>query len=192
MEKIPFVTENFNQHKFVLEKTIKNNVEKIIFISSVLTKVIKNNSIIFWCGNGGSASDSQHLAAELIGRFKNDRRPLKSISLNSDTSVMTCISNDYSYEDLFKRQIEGLGSKGDVIIVISTSGESENIIRVLKKAKDLKIYTIAFLGKFGGRAKDIADYSIIIDSQSTARIQEMHILIGHIIVDLIEKELGYD
>ena len=139
---------------------------------------------------GGSAGDSQHLAAELIGRFKLDRKPLKSIALTTDTSAITCISNDYSYDKVFERQIEGLGEKGDVLIGISTSGNSLNIVNALKKSNDLGVKSIGLLGKDGGLAKSVANYSIIVESDSTARIQEMHIMIGQIFCDLIEHGLS--
>ncbi len=147
--------------------------------------------LFFFCGNGGSASDSQHLTAEFIGRFKRERKPFKAISLNSDTSVLTCISNDFEFDDIFSRHIEALGSGNDLLIAISTSGKSINIVNVLKKAKSKGLKTIAFLGKDCGIAKNFADISLIIPSYSTARIQEMHILIGHILCDLVEKELGF-
>ena len=145
---------------------------------------------IFWCGNGGSASDSQHLAGELVGRFIGDRRPLKSIALNADTSVMTCIVNDYGYDYIFSRQVEALGSKGDVLIGITTSGNSGNILKAFEVANNLKMTTIGLLGKGGGEAKNISQHSLIINSQSTARIQEAHITVGHILCELIELGLN--
>ena len=145
---------------------------------------------IFWCGNGGSASDSQHLAGELVGRFIDERRPLKSIALNADTSVMTCIVNDYGYDYIFSRQVEALGSKGDVLIGITTSGNSGNILKAFEVANNLKMTTIGLLGKGGGEAKNISQHSLIINSQSTARIQEAHITVGHILCDLIELGLN--
>ena len=145
---------------------------------------------IFWCGNGGSASDSQHLAGELVGRFIGDRKPLKSIALNADTSVMTCIVNDYGYDYIFSRQVEALGSKGDVLIGITTSGNSGNILKAFEVANNLKMTTIGLLGKGGGEAKNISQHSLIINSQSTARIQEAHITVGHILCDLIELGLN--
>ena len=132
-------------------------------------------------------SDSQHLAAELIGRFEKDRPPLKSISLNTDTSVITALSNDYSYDTVYQRQLEVLGDAKDLLVVISTSGNSKNIINVLKEAKKKKIFSIALLGRDGGEAKKISNLSIIVPSHSTARIQEMHILIGHIVCSCVES-----
>src|SRR6056300_512947 len=159
-------------------------------IAQTLIQALKDHKTIFWCGNGGSASDSQHLAGELIGRFVGDRKPLKSIALNADSAVMTCIVNDYGYEHIFSRQIEGLGSKGDVLIGISTSGNSANVLNAFKSAKNIGVNTIGLLGNGGGKAKKIVDNSIIIPSKTTARIQEMHILVGHILCDLIENGLN--
>jgi len=174
---------------FKLNEKIISFSDKIEQIAEKAVSVLKKEGTIFWCGNGGSASDSQHLAAELVGRFEKDRPPLKSIALNTDTSIMTAISNDYSYDLVFKRQLEVLGNKKDLLIAISTSGNSKNIIKVLEEAKKKKLYSVALLGKNGGEAKNIADLSIIIPSQSTARIQEMHILIGHLICSFVEKNI---
>lgn len=145
---------------------------------------------IFWCGNGGSASESSHLAAELIGRFKNNRRPFPSISLASDLGVITCIANDFGYEEIFSRQLEGLAKKEDLLVVLSTSGNSENVLQALAAAKKIGVHTIALLGKDGGRAKFIADHSIIVDSNETARIQEVHLLLGHTFCEYAELKMG--
>ena len=151
---------------------------------------LKNENTIFWCGNGGSAAESSHLAVELIGRFKNNRRSLPSLSLNADTSAITCIANDFGYDEIFARQLEGLGKKGDVLIVLSSSGKSENILRVLQKAKGMGITSIALLGKGGGQAVALSDFAIVIESDETARIQEMHLLLGHTLCEYAEIALG--
>jgi len=158
--------------------------------AKVIANALQNKNTIFWCGNGGSAAESSHLAVELIGRFKNNRRSLPSLSLNADTSAITCIANDFGYDEIFSRQLEGLGKKGDVLVVLSTSGNSENISRVLRKAKDLGVVSIALLGKGGGIAASLSDYSIVIDSEETARIQEVHLLLGHTLCEYAEIELG--
>lgn len=160
--------------------------------AEVIANALRNENTIFWCGNGGSAADSSHLAVELIGRFKNNRRSLPSLSLNADTSAITCIANDFGYEEIFARQLEGLGKKGDVLVVLSSSGKSENILRVLRKAKDLGVTSIALLGKGGGSAVSLSELSIVIDSEETARIQEMHLLLGHTLCEFAEIELGID
>ena len=189
MNKIQIIESHFNDHANLLNK-MPLLFKDIDNISRILINCLKKKKTIFWCGNGGSASDSQHLAGELVGRFVGDRKPLKSIALNADSAVMTCIVNDYGYEHLFSRQIEGLGSKGDVLIGISTSGNSVNVLNALKSAKNIGIHTIGLLGNNGGKAKRIVDNSIIIPSKTTARIQEMHILVGHILCDLIEDGLN--
>lgn len=184
------ISSHIQEHKKVLNSFNDEMIEKIEDVTNILVDALSNGNTIFWCGNGGSAGDSQHLAAELIGRFKLDRKPLKSIALTTDTSAITCISNDYSYDKVFERQIEGLGEKGDVLIGISTSGNSLNIVNALKKSNDLGVKSIGLLGKDGGLAKSVANYSIIVESDSTARIQEMHIMIGQIFCDLIEHGLS--
>ena len=158
--------------------------------AKVMTNALRKENTIFWCGNGGSAAESSHLAVELIGRFKNNRRSLPSLSLNADTSAITCIANDFGYDEIFARQLEGLGKKGDVLVVLSSSGKSENILRVLHRAKDLGVTSIAFLGKGGGSAVSLSDFSIVIDSEDTARIQELHLLLGHTLCEYAEIELG--
>ena len=157
--------------------------------AKVIADTLKKNGTVFWCGNGGSAAESSHLAVELIGRFKNNRKSLPSISLNADSSAITCIANDFGYEEIFARQLEGLGKKGDVLIVLSTSGESENIVRVLCKAKEMGITSIALLGKGGGRAASLSNHAIIVNSDETARIQELHLLFGHTFCEYAEIAL---
>ena len=189
---LEIIKSNILEHKNVLDTFNKNEIKKIITISDVIMSSIKKKGKIIWCGNGGSASDSQHLAAELIGRFKSNRKPLKSISLNSDTSVLTCISNDFGYENIFARQIEALASKNDTLIVISTSGNSQNIINAIKIAKKMKIKVVGLLGKGGGNCKKILNKYLIVNSNNTARIQEMHIMIGHILCEIIENKYGIE
>ena len=183
------IQRNLIEHKEVFDQ-LHSLEPQITDVANLLIDVLNNGNTIFWCGNGGSASDCQHLAGELIGRFKGNRKPLKSIALNSDSAVMTCIVNDYGYEHIFSRQIEALGDEGDVLIGISTSGRSENVNNALKKAKEKNLHTVGFLGKDGGAALQIASHTIVVPSQSTARIQEMHITIGHILCELIEEGLG--
>ena len=182
------IKKHIFEHKSVIDSMdgIEGDIE---IIAEQMIKCLRENGTIFWCGNGGSASDSQHLAGELIGRFIDDRRPLKSIALNADSAVMTCITNDYGYEHIYSRQIEGLGSKGDILVGISTSGNSHNIVNALDMANKKGLFTVGLLGKGGGKAAKLAQQSAIIRSNSTGRIQEMHILIGHILCDLIESGL---
>ena len=183
------IDKNFDEHFSTLE-LVNDKLDEIIeLVGKELAASLANGGTLFWCGNGGSASDSQHLAAELVGRFKKNRRALRSVALTTDTSVLTCVANDYSYNDIFSRQIEALGRSGDVLVGISTSGNSDNVIQALKTAREMGLITIAMLGKDGGTTKKLVDHSLIIPSNSTARIQEMHILIGHILCEIIEKEL---
>jgi D-sedoheptulose 7-phosphate isomerase len=187
MEKI--IQSNLKEHMEVFSQihTLEDDIKGI---ANLIIMSLKNDKTIYWCGNGGSASDAQHLTGELIGRFKGNRRPLKSISLNADSAVMTCIVNDYGYEHLFSRQLQALGTEGDILVGISTSGNSDNVNNAFKVAKDIKIHTVGLLGKGGGKSFRLVDHSILIPSQSTARIQEMHITVGHILCELIEEGLG--
>ena len=183
------IKKHILEHTAVLDSIMQLD-ESIEKVSYILINCLEKGGTIFWCGNGGSASDSQHLAGELVGRFVGDRKPLKSISLTADSAVMTCIVNDYGYKHIFSRQIEALGVEGDVLVGISTSGNSENVLSAFKAAKQKGISTVGLLGKGGGKGSDLVDQSIIVPSKSTARVQEMHILIGHIICDLIEEGLN--
>jgi len=169
---------------------INNNLEQISYcaekISTYIKKTLKDGKTIFFAGNGGSAADCEHLAGELIGRYKKNRKPYKAISLTTDTSVITCIANDFGYDKVFERQLEGIGQMGDLLIVFSTSGTSKNIINALKIAKKIKIKSVSLLGNKGGKCKNLSDYSYIVPSKSTANIQETHHLIGHIFCRLVD------
>ena len=184
------ISAHFNEHLKVITESAAICLEATTIVGRQISESLAKDRTLFWCGNGGSAADSQHLAAEFVGRFKKDRKALRSIALTTDTSVLTCVANDYSYEDIFSRQLEALARDADVLVAISTSGNSENILRALRTARELGVKTIALLGKDGGEAKALADMAIVIPSESTARIQEAHILIGHILCDMIEQELG--
>lgn len=183
------IVEHINEHLALIGKIDDDVQGDILKVSKIISSSIQRGGTIFWCGNGGSSSDSQHLAAELVGRFDKERSAIRSISLTADSAVLTCISNDYGYENIFSRQIEALGKKGDVLVVISTSGNSKNVIKVTNQANKQNLITIGLLGKGGGEVMKNCDNRILIPSVITARIQEMHILIGHILCDLIEKEL---
>jgi D-sedoheptulose 7-phosphate isomerase len=144
------------------------------------------------CGNGGSAADSQHLAAEFTGRFIKDRVPLAAIALSTDSSALTCIANDYSFDEVFYRQLVGLGRAGDSLIAISTSGNSRNVIRAAEAARAVGIRTVGLLGRDGGKLRGLCDVAIVVPSPSTARIQEAHIFIGHTLCGLVEQTLNLD
>jgi D-sedoheptulose 7-phosphate isomerase len=158
-------------------------------IARVMADAIHRGNQVMWCGNGGSAGDSQHLSAELVGRFRRERRGMPSIALTTDTSVLTSIANDYGYEAVFSRQVEALGRKGDVLVGISTSGNSHNVIAALEAAKVYGLTTIAFTGAGGGRMAGLADFLFAVGSRETARVQEAHILAGHMICDWLELDL---
>lgn len=185
-----FIQSNLEEHQQVIKLVRETLAGPIKTVAHLLAQSLANGGTLFWCGNGGSASDSQHLAAELVGRFKKNRRPLRSVALTTDTSILTCVANDFGYDDIFARQVEALGRPGDMLVGISTSGNSENILRAFKVAKSLGMMSCALLGKGGGQAKALVDHALIIPSDTTARIQESHILIGHIFCELIEQELG--
>ena len=185
-----------NQFKKYLKEHIEISAslfdisEQVHTASNLCIKTLKNGGKIIFFGNGGSASDSQHLSSELIGRFQKDRIPLAAISLTTDTSAITAISNDYTFENIFSRQLSALGKKGDCVFALSTSGNSKNVLNAIKLSKEIGISSISLLGNNGGLIKSFSDIPIVVPSQSTARIQEFHIFIGHVICSNIEKGLG--
>ena len=164
-------------------------VEKIRQVSEAIAKALKNNNKVILFGNGGSAADAQHIACEFVGRFMKERRSLPAISLTTNTSCLTAIANDYSYDIVFERQVEAFVKPGDVVIGISTSGKSKSVIRGILKAKELGAFTVGLTGRSGGDLVNAADVCIRVPSDSTPRIQEAHITIGHIISELVEDEL---
>jgi D-sedoheptulose 7-phosphate isomerase len=167
-------------------KSVMALEEEIQKATQICLEALRNGNKILIFGNGGSAADAQHIAAEFVGRYKKERISLPAIALTTDTSAITAIGNDYGYEYVFSRQVEGLAVDGDVLIGISTSGNSENVYKAFETEKNVQ--KISLLGKSGGTIKDISDLSIIIPSNNTPRIQEMHITIGHIICELIDNE----
>lgn len=157
-------------------------------IARAMTATLRAGGKILWCGNGGSAGDSQHLAAEIVGRFRRERRGLPSMALTTDTSILTSVANDYGYEAVFSRQVEALGVPGDLLVGISTSGNSPNVVAALQAARNQKLVTVAFTGAGGGRMSPLVDHLFAIASCDTARIQEAHMLAGHMICDWIELD----
>lgn len=188
-------------NEMTVEREIKNSLEQISknFIaleekSDVIEKIanlwieaLKRGNKVIFCGNGGSAADSQHLAAELMGRYKIDRAPMPALSLTTDTSALTAIGNDYGYKNVFSRPLKGIGNKGDVLVGISTSGNSENILDAYKVAQEKGISTVAFTGNSGGEMIKVADITLNVPSNITNNIQEMHIASGHIICGIVEN-----
>ncbi len=171
---------------FLQEKSNLNLIDKI---SDTVIDAFISGKKVFFCGNGGSASEAQHLAAELSGKFKIDRKPLPAEACHINPSFITAVSNDYSFEKSYERYIEAFGNKGDILFGLSTSGNSENVVRAFLKAREMGLITVALTGNSGGRLKDLADFLLTIHSENVPRIQEMHLLVGHIICETVEREL---
>ena len=168
--------------------TVNEQQELLETIAREMAAALHRGNQILWCGNGGSAGDSQHLAAEIVGRFRRERRGLPSMALTTDTSILTSVANDYGYEAVFARQVEAMGRPGDVLVGISTSGNSHNVICALEAARPRAMTTVAFTGEGGGRMGALADHLFAVGSRDTARIQEAHILAGHMICDWLELD----
>lgn len=183
------VKKSIKEHLGVIERLEEASPE-ILKISRVLQEMIKNDGHLFICGNGGSAADSQHIAGEWRGHFEKERRPLRATALTVDTSTITAIGNDYGFEYIFARQLVALARGGDVLIAISTSGNSKNILEAIKTAKKIGVTTIGLTGEDGGQLAQIADYQIKIPSNRTPRIQEGHELIFHILCELVDAEIS--
>ena len=175
-----------------LKTSLLSNTDILNAVNNTINEIVtcyNAGGKVLWCGNGGSAADAQHLAAELSGRFYYDRPPLFSEALHVNTSYITAVANDYSYDIIYSRLVEAMGKKGDVLIGLSTSGNSANVIKALEKANEMGITTIAFTGKTGGKMNGIGKYLINIPSTDTPRIQECHMLLGHTICELVEMNL---
>ena len=186
-----FVEKSFDEisENFIRIKTLAPVVSEI---AQVWIEALQNGNKVIFCGNGGSAADSQHLSAELMGRYKFDRDPLSALSLTTDTSALTAIGNDYGYENVFSRPLKGIGKKGDVLVGISTSGNSRNVLEAFKTAKAMGIRTVAFTGRGGGKMKEDADICLNVPAAATNSIQEMHIACGHIICGIVEAAMFPD
>ena len=181
------LNDSFNN----LQKVI-NDKGLILEIETITTKIIKafkDGNKLLLCGNGGSASDAQHIAAELSGRFIKERKPLYAEALHVNSSYMTAVSNDYGFESTYSRMLEAIGEKGDVLIALSTSGNSENVVNAVKMANSLDMLSVGMSGATGGKIKELCQHNIIIPSSNTARIQEAHIIVGHIFCQIIEEKL---
>ena len=179
------IQHSIDEHSSVINSLFNYSAE-IEQIATLVVNTLKTGKKILLMGNGGSAGDAQHIAAELVGRFSKERRGLPAIALTTDTSILTSVANDYGYEHIFTRQVEALANTDDLVIGISTSGNSNNVLQALKAAKSLDCKTVALLGKDGGKIKNFVDLALIIPSANTARIQEAHILIGHIICEIVD------
>ena len=179
----------FKESTNLMEVFVNENLPRIVKVVDVVSESLKSGKKIVLFGNGGSAADAQHIAAEFINRFGIERPPLPAIALTTDTSVITSISNDYDFSEIFAKQVRALGQEGDIAWAISTSGSSPNIVKAVEAAKKQGLVTISFTGKDGGKVAAIADYNIHVPSNSVPRIQEMHIMAGHVICELVDYRL---
>jgi D-sedoheptulose 7-phosphate isomerase len=179
---------NIEEHFKIFDKIMHSHNE-ILLAAQLMVEALKNGKKILICGNGGSAADSQHFAAELIGRFEKERDSIPAIALTTDTSILTALGNDYGYDAIFEKQVKGLGHQGDILIAISTSGSSHNVFKAIGKARSIGLKTIGLLGKNGGTIGKIVDIPVIIPSYITARTQEVHIFVLHYWAAVIEREL---
>lgn len=182
-----FVERHFQESMRVKEKTLRTSLETIVLAAETMGEVFKAKKKVFLFGNGGSAADSQHIAAELVGRFQKERRALPAIALTTDTSALTALGNDYAFEMIFSRQLEALAQQGDMAIGISTSGNSSNVIAAIKQAKKMGLTTMTLTGHRGGKLAKLSDICIIVPSTNTAHIQESHICIAHTLCALVEE-----
>ncbi len=183
------IESSLNESIAIKTEFLSSSVESVIQIANILVEAFKTGHSLYLMGNGGSAADAQHISGELVGRFKKNRKPLPALALTTDTSVLTAIANDFGYDQCFERQVDAFVKDSDVVIGLSTSGNSSSIINAVLVAKEKGAKTIAFTGKGGGMLKDHVDVCLEIPSTDTARIQECHITIGHILCSIIEKEL---
>jgi D-sedoheptulose 7-phosphate isomerase len=186
MEKI----KNIIQSSIAVKQQVLENeklLQTVAAVADVIVDALKNGGRIYFCGNGGSAADAQHLAAEFSGRFYTDRKALPAEALHCNTSYLTAVANDYSYEVVYARLIEGIGKAGDVLVGLSTSGNSANIVKAFESGKQKGLITVGFTGTTGGVMKEISDYLLNVPSTDTPRIQESHIMLGHIICQLVEE-----
>jgi len=186
MDKI--IKSALAEHKKAFQ-ILEQNLDKLKDISDLFIYCLKNNGKLIFIGNGGSAADAQHLAAEFSGRFKKNRAPLAGLALTTNTSALTAIGNDFGFEEIFSRQLQALANNNDVLVALSTSGNSKNIISAVEKAKALGLKTIGFLGNDGGKLKTLVDLALTITCSDTPSIQEMHILAGHIACSITESKL---
>ncbi|MHC4726453.1 MAG: D-sedoheptulose-7-phosphate isomerase [Planctomycetota bacterium] len=184
------IIETIETHKKMTAEFQETGIETVSAVSQTIIRALENNGTVYLCGNGGSAADAQHIAGELVGRFRRERKALAAVALSTDTSVMTCIGNDYAYENVFARQVEALVRKGDILWAFSTSGASTNVILAAEAAKNKGAYVIAFTGRISSKLEEISDICFCAENESTARSQEIHQLAYHIICDLVERNFA--
>ncbi len=189
MENI--ILKRFKESSEVKTRFLKENLPKLLDVIKSVSHAFESGNKIFFFGNGGSAADAQHLAAEFVNRYVMDRPPLPAIALTTDTSILTSVSNDLAFDEIFSKQLRALGKDGDVAIGISTSGNSPNIIKAFEVAKEIGMKRVALTGNNGGAISKMADFSLVVPSTSTPRIQEVHILVGHILCEMVEHYLFF-
>ena len=189
MDKI--IQKRFKESAEVKSRFLKENLPKLLEVIKLISHTFEAGNKVFFFGNGGSAADAQHFAAEFVNRYIMDRPPLPAIALTTDTSVLTSISNDIAFNEIFSRQLKALGKEGDVAVGISTSGTSANVIKAFEVAQEMGMKTVALTGNDGGTVAKIADLALIVSSNSTPRIQETHILIGHLLCEMVEQQLFF-
>jgi D-sedoheptulose 7-phosphate isomerase len=189
MESI--ILKRFKESSEVKTRFLKENLPKLLDVIKLVSHTFEAGNKLFFFGNGGSAADAQHMAAEFVNRYIMNRPPLPAIALTTDTSVLTSVSNDFTFSEIFAKQIRALGKERDVAIGITTTGNSPNIIKAFEVAKEMGMKTIAFTGNDGGAIGKVADFSLVVPSTSTPRIQEAHILIGHILCEMVEHSLFF-
>ncbi len=180
-----FVAESLS----VKSRFFADNKEQVVRVAEAMTRGLRTGHKVLFFGNGGSAADAQHLAAELVGRFAGDRAPLPGLALTTDTSVLTALGNDYGYEKVFSRQVQALGNEGDTAVAISTSGNSPSVLEAIDMARSKGLYTVGFTGETGGKMNDRVDVLFRVPSRNTPRIQETHLLLGHILCELVDRQL---
>jgi D-sedoheptulose 7-phosphate isomerase len=190
--EIEDVIEAFETSADVKNAFIRTHAERVVEVGQLMIRAFRDSKKVLLFGNGGSATDASHIAAEFVGRYRLDREPLPALALGTDTAVLTCIANDIDFTDIFSRQIQAHGRKGDVAIAISTSGNSLNVIRGVEAAHERGLVTVGWTGAGGGKLADVVDYCFSVPSSVTARIQECHITLGHVLCELIEERLFGD
>jgi D-sedoheptulose 7-phosphate isomerase len=183
------IKKTFAEISYNFKKLSEGSLKEIEDASEMMIKSLSSNGKILFCGNGGSAADAQHLSAELIGRYRKNRRPLAAVALTTDTSSLTAIGNDFSFNDIFARQVEAIGNEKDILYAISTSGNSENVINAIKSAKKKSMFVIGVTGLEGGKMNDFCDILITVPADRPDRIQEMHIAVGQVLCEIIENTL---
>ena len=186
------IQQRFQESAEIKHQFVQKHVQLIETVGEILVKAFQSGNKVLLFGNGGSATDASHIAAEFVGRYDRDRAPLAAIALGTDIAALTCIANDYEYADIFARQILAHGQPGDVAIAISTSGNSPNVLKAVEAARPCEIITVAWTGKNGGKLASLVDHAFVVPSNVTARIQECHITLGHVLCELVEEKLFAD